>query len=304
MGTGNGKVYVLAYDGYVYAYNADDGTLEWKFYSGDAGLDTGRGVWPWWANPAITSDKVYASTGEHTFTNPRYMGNRMYCIDDNTGQEIWSIAGSWGGKSVGENKLLAYSDYTGEMFCFGRGPTATTVTAPENVVQKGIQVLIKGSVTDQSPATKSGEVAVRFPEGVPAVSENVMSEYMEYLYMQRPIPADIEGVTVKLTAVDPNGNTQAIGTVTTDSAGMFKKLWMPPVEGEYTVHATFDGSTSYWPSKGQTAFGIGPAPEPTPPPPDPTPAPMTDTYVLGMGAAAIIVIIVFGILILLMLRKR
>ncbi len=44
---------------------------------------------------------------------------------------------------------------------------------------------------------------------------------MEYLYMQRPMPENAKGVTVKYTAIDPNGNFQDIGEATADICGNF-----------------------------------------------------------------------------------
>jgi hypothetical protein len=62
---------------------------------------------------------------------------------------------------------------------------------------------------------------------------------MEYLYQQRPIPADVKGVDVSLEAADPNGNFVHIGTTTSDMSGTFTYLWIPEVPSEYTVIATF-----------------------------------------------------------------
>jgi len=77
---------------------------------------------------------------------------------------------------------------------------------------------------------------------------------MEYLHMQKAIPTNAAGVTVKLTAISPNGNVEQIGTVTSDTSGMFKKLWTPPTEGEYTIVAAFEGSKSYYASQSETAL--------------------------------------------------
>ncbi len=153
--------------------------------------------------------------------------------------------------------------------------------------------MITGTVTDQTPASKD----------TPAISDEYMTEWMEYLHMQKQFPVDAKGVTVTLDAIDPNNNFIHIGETTSDTTGTFGLAWQPEVPGTYHIIATFAGSQSYGSSFGTTYLVAEEAPPPTPPP-DPTPAPMTDTYVLGMGAAAIVVIIVFGLLILLMLRKR
>ena len=158
-------------------------------------------------------------------------------------------------------------------------------------------------MTDVSAGTKDSGIAARFPNGVPAVSDANMSEWMKYVYMQFERPIDVMGVGVVVSVIDPNNNVYEVGRTTSDSSGGFKLMFTPEVPGEYTVIATFDGSAAYWPSYAQTYLGVKEAPAATPVPP-PTPAPMTDTYVLGIGAGAIIAIIVVGMVIILILRKR
>jgi hypothetical protein len=85
------------------------------------------------------------------------------------------------------------------------------------------------------------------------------------MFMQQPMPKDAKGVTVHLTAIDPNGNYQDIGYVTTDIGGNFGKSWQPPVPGEYFVMAEFEGSASYGSSFDTTYFTVDPAPSPAVP---------------------------------------
>jgi hypothetical protein len=94
---------------------------------------------------------------------------------------------------------------------------------------------------------------------VPAVADEDMGAWMEYVYMQKPCPVTVRGVSVTLEAIGPDGRTVQIGSVMTDANGVFKKLWAPPGEGEYTVIATFKGSESYWPSYAETAVGVSAA---------------------------------------------
>jgi hypothetical protein len=235
---------------------------------------------------------------EHSPIDPKPRGAQLYCIDIETGEEVWTVT-HWSNVQHGPFGLIAdgylvdANAYDMQLYCFGKGPTETSVSIKSDVVMDGESVLIQGSVTDQSP----GAV------GTPAICDEYMTEWMEYMYKQFAKPMDAMGVPVKLTTIDPNGNTIDIGTVTSDIDGMFKLLWEPEHAGEYTVIATFEGSESYFSSSGRTALGVVEAPQATPPP-DPTPAPMTDTYVLGMGAAAIIVIIVIGLMLILMMRRK
>jgi hypothetical protein len=86
---------------------------------------------------------------------------------------------------------------------------------------------------------------------------------------QQAMPTNVKGVEVTLDTIDPNGNFIHIDTVTSDSSGMFKKMWTPDIPGEYTVIATFAGSKFYWSSYAETAIGVSEAP---PAPTEPQPA--------------------------------
>ena len=150
--------------------------------------------------------------------------------------------------------------------------------------------MIKGTVTDQSPGAMD----------TPAISDESMPDWMGYIYMQKPVPADAKGVEVSLDVIDSNGNYRNIGTATTDMSGTFGLMWTPDIPGQYTVIATFAGSESYGSSYAQTYLGVVDALQPTAAP-DPTPAPMTDTYVVGTGIAVIAAI---GVAVFLILRKK
>jgi len=225
-----------------------------------------------------------------------------------TGGEVFAIVGAfrstdWGGQAIIADSIIATMDtYDQRIYAIGKGPSATTAIIQDDVVTLGDSVLVKGKVTDTSAGTKSDALVARFPDGVPAVSDANMSEWMTYVYKQFPQPSDVMGVDVTVSVLDPNGNYYDVGTATTTD-GFYKLAFTPPVPGEYLVYASFAGSEAYWPSKTITALNVENVPEPTAAP-TPTPAPMTDTYVLGMGAAAVIAIVVIGLLILLMLRKR
>jgi hypothetical protein len=145
--------------------------------------------------------------------------------------------------------------------------------------------MITGTVTDQSPGAKD----------TPAIADESMQAWMEYLYAKQAMPTNATGVEVTLDALDPNGNFVHIGTVTSDMSGLFKKMYTPDVPGEYTVIATFAGSKSYWSSYAETAIGVSEAPLPTAEP-EKIVFPPTEMYVIGVGVAIIIAIAIVGIL--------
>jgi outer membrane protein assembly factor BamB len=288
-----GQLFHGNFDGHLYAYDIETGATNWKFYSGDSGTETVMGHWPFWNGPLVADGVVFAGTGEETPTQPLTRGNRVFAIDEETGEEIWHIAGYMSLKAVAEGVLIGYNGYDAQIYCFGKGPSATTVTAPKTEVMLGEKIVIEGTVTDQSAGAM----------GTPAISDEDMGDWMEYLYMQKSFPTNAKGVDVSIDVIDANGNFRNIGTATSDTAGVYSFVWEPDIYGQYTVIATFPGSESYASSYASTALYVEEAPQATPPP-DPTPAPMTDTYVLGMTGAIFAAVIVIGLVLIILVRKK
>jgi hypothetical protein len=192
---------------------------------------------------------------------------------------------------------LAYLNvYDNQIYCVGKGPSATTVSASPKVSVNGDSVLIEGTVIDTAAGTTQDEQAARFPNGVAAIADESMGEWMEYVYMQKPCPTTATGVEVTLDVLDPNGNFVNVGTATSDISGMYKKAFVPEVPGEYTVIATFAGSASYYSSYAETAIYVEEAPAPTAAPEYPQPIDNTLTIV-GVGVAMIIALAIAVVLI-------
>jgi len=157
---------------------------------------------------------------------------------------------------------------------------------------------------DIATGTKQTEQAADFPNGVPCASDASMSQWMGYVYQQQPEPTNFTGVTVTLTAIDPNGNFITLGKATTDSNGLYGYVWTPPdVPGKYTVTATFAGTNGYWPSNAQTTLIVQSAPSGTAVP-TPAPASIVNTYFIPAVIAIIVVILIVGAFLYLTLRKR
>jgi outer membrane protein assembly factor BamB len=307
-----GNIYVQGYGGIVRCYDTSNGNLLWTFGNGGAGNSTNDGLnSPWGLLPifiaAVADGKVYAFNNQHGngAQSPYYLGEKIYCLNATTGEQIWSMmgmAGQTGGRGVSTSVLADgffafYNYYDNQIYSVGKGPSATTISALPKVSVYGDNVFIEGTVMDIAAGTKQNEQAARFPDGVPAVSDASMSEWMEYVYMQKPRPANATGVEVTLSVVDSNNNCRVIGTTTSDADGFFSYEWKPDIPGKFTVYASFDGSESYWPSQAVTAFTVDTAPAATPPP-TPPPTSNTDAYVTGFGIAIIIAIAIVGVLLL------
>jgi len=265
---GYGQIFVLSYAG-VYGINATNGEIIWKYSAGNSGMETPYNTWPFGSTGAVVGGGVvFAPSTEHSPTL-YYRGTRIHAIDAFTGEGIWNISGYYTPTAVAYGTLIATDVPNGGTYGFGKGSTETTVFTSSKVSAKGTPILIEGTVTDQSTAQK----------GTPAISDEDMTAWMEYLHMQMPKPTDATGVPVKLTAVDSAGNTIDIGTTTSDDSGAFGIMWTPPEEGKYTIIAAFEGSNSYYGSSASTIIGVGPAqagtsPQPTTPT-SPTTSPAT-----------------------------
>ena len=307
----NGNWYVAAYGGIIFAYSTQNGTLLWSHKSYDGGLESPWGLLPIQLN-AAADEKIYAFNNEHSPSSPLYKDYRVYAVDALTGKEVFTMQ-SWTGHAggagyptgvVADGKYAYYNYYDNSIYVLGKGPSGTTVSIKNDVITQGNDVLITGLVTDISAGTQQHEQAMRFPSGIPAVSDDSMSAWMEYIYMQKPRPTNSTGVEVALSVLDSNGNYREIGRTTTNSDGFFALNWQPDIEGLYTVYATFAGSESYWPSHAVSSFVVGNAAA-TPAPTAAPQASAADMYFVPAVAGIIVAIIIVGaVLALLTIRKR
>jgi hypothetical protein len=300
-----GKVYIWDLGGYVNAVDLETGELAWTFTRGSSGYDTPFGCYPIFGynKHSIADGKLFLTEGV-MYTIPLFPAKRL-AINCTDGSLVWSISqfGCTCIGAIGDGYLISWNSFDNQIYSIGKGPSATTVTAPDTAQPLGTQVLVKGTVMDKSGGTSQDVITTRFPDGLPAVSDDSQEAWMEYAYQQQIKPANATGVEVSISVLDPNGNTYEVGTATSNDMGFYKLAFTPEVPGEYTVIATFSGSESYYGSNAVTAINVENAPAATPAP-TPTPAPMTDAYVLGLGITAIIAIVIIGLVLVLMLRKR
>ena len=334
-----GKLYHAGFDGIVYCYDTTNGKLLWTYGTGGPGNSTFSGLENVWGYTptflgAFADGKVYTFTQEHSVNTPIYKGALIRCLNATTGKEIWTLPGFASSTSfysrlgaIADGYLAYFNTYDGLVYAVGKGPSALTVSAPQTAVPKGTPLLIQGTATDQSAGAKQKVQDSEFSV-VPAMSDASMSEWMQYIYMQKPKPTNATGVSVHLTAIDPNGNFQEIGTTNSNALGNYAIPWTPPVSGVYTVTAKFEGSNSYFGSEAGIAFVVSeaastaPAATPTPtqtaaptsspvqtvsPTASPSQAPQptsgvpTTTYIAI--AAAVIVIAVIAAAVVLRRRK-
>jgi hypothetical protein len=260
-----GTLYAADFGGYVNAFDLSDGELLWTWFSGNSGTETPYGHWPVLHIDAIADGKLYIMGG-HTYSPPLYHGAQLYCLNATSGEELWSIndftTTNGPAAAIADGVLVEPNAYDNQIYAYGKGPTKTTVTAPNIGVTTGTSVIIRGTVTDVSAGSQQNEVAMNFPNGLPAVSDESMSQFMEAVYQQQPMPQNVTGVEVFLKIQDPNGDYYS-ATVTADENGVFSHSWAPVIVGDYHVIAMFEGSGAYYSSEATTTFCVDQAQVPS-----------------------------------------
>ncbi len=310
----HGVLYVWALGGDVWAVNMTNGNIIWSWSTvqanGDAGTETPYGIFPLWvfqdeALANMNSPVLYLSEG-HEYAPPLFHGALELALNGTTGQLIWSNLGfDDTATAVAYGVMTTFNAYDGQIYAYSQGPSKTTVTAnnPEGTVNS--PMVISGTVTDVSAGASQSAVAKNFPNGLPAVSDESMTQFMEYVYQQQPHPNNTTGVPVTLTAIDPNNNLVTLGTTTSDASGAFGLTWTPTIAGNYTISATFTGTNGYYGSYDVTHVFVGEVASSTTPTSTPVSQATTQSYILSLGIATIVVIIIIGaILALLLLRKH
>jgi hypothetical protein len=303
----DGKLYECYMSGIVYCFDIKTGQLLWTYNVADPLNEVLWGTnWPVRIQ-FVADGKLYLCEGEHSPNQPLPRGGPMLCLNATTGEKIWQLTMSYYYRTnivMADSVIAVMNSYDQQIYAIGKGPSATTVSAPDISIELGKSVMIKGTVTDVSPGTLDYALNARFPNGVAAVSDESVSAWMEYVYMQMPRPTNTVGVPVTIDVIDANGNYRNIGTATTDSSGAFSFAWKPDISGKYTVFATFAGSKAYYPSYSETGLVVDEIPESTPTQTQVALTSVADTYLLP-GIVAIIVAIAIGFAItILVLRKR
>ena len=319
--TAYGRLYIAGYGGEILSFDTTNGNLLWRFGAGGEGNTTEAGLnTPWGLLPTninvICDGYLIASSFEHGngALSPYYRGQRIWELNATTGEQIWTIqfqTGNDGGPgypigAFADGQFVEYNLYDNQLYNFGQGPSQTTVNAPSVGVTTATPITITGSVMDVSAGTKDYRQVARFPNGVPVASDASESNWMEYVYMQKPRPTNnFTGVPVTLYVLDSNNNYRSIGTTTTNIFGDYSLTWTPDISGNYAVTAVFEGSNAYYGSSDSTAFSASeaaatPAPTNAPPSGLATSADLM-TFIVG-GVIAIIVAV--AIATVLILRKH
>jgi hypothetical protein len=256
----------------------------------------------------LVDGKIYSYAGYASSykINPIPRHSMVVCINATNGDTIFTLNGGIRVSSAANGYVIGTGDFDGNLYCLGKGPTSTTVMAQQQV---GGSVLIQGSVLDKSLASSGADLMAKYPNGVPAISDADMSVWMDYLHMQNATllndPPNCIGVPVMLTAVDPNGNSINIGTVTSNGDGHFAYQWTPNTAGLYTIYATFAGSDSYFTSHGITSATVASVSSPTAAPTSATqPEVSNSDMIMYFAATGIAIIVAIAVATVFIIRKK
>ncbi len=242
----------------------------------------------------------------HEYDPPLFHGAQVIALNMTDGSLIWKELGTYTrAHAIAQGVYISVNEYDNQVYAFAKGPTSLTVSAPSVGVTTATPITISGRVTDVSPGTEQNAVKLNYPNGVPAVSDECQSAFMETVYQQQPMPYNTTGVPINLYVLDANGNYRQIGSTTSDAYGTYTYTWTPDISGDFTVYANFDGSNSYWPSAASAGFTAtdATAPQPTAAPPQSGLATTSDLW-MGIAIIAVVIIIVGAVLGILLLRKR
>jgi hypothetical protein len=297
--------------GDIWAINTTTGKQAWYTnttkMSGSSGLETPYNIWPLWVfSSSCTSNEVGYFSGGHEYNPPLFHGAQLYAVNMTDGSMVWkTLDTSVTSTIIAYGRVVSLNAYDNQLYCFGKGPSKLTVEAPSVGVSTATPITITGSITDTSPGTESTLVKSKYPAGLPCVSDESESLFMESVYQQQAMPYNITGVPITLSVVDSNGNFRDIGSTTSDITGHYGLTWTPDISGNYTIIASFEGSNSYYPATSSTYFYASESATP-----QPTQQPLvtglatTSDLVMYLAIVAIAIIIAIAVVGLLIIKKR
>lgn len=300
-----------ALGGDIWAINTTTGKLAWYTnttkMSGPSGLETPYNIWPLWVfSSSCVSNDVGYFAGGHEYNPPLFHGAQLYAINMTDGSLLWkTLDTSVTSTIIAYGKVVSLNAYDNQLYCFGKGPSKLTVDAPSVGVTTATPITISGTITDVSPGTEQLLAKSKFPDGMPCVSDESESLFMESVYQQQAMPTNITGVPITISVVDQNNNYREIGTTTSDAMGKFGFTWTPDISGNYLVLASFKGSNSYYPSSSSTYFYASDTAVPTATvQAEQTGLATTSDLMMYLGVSTVAIIIAIAIVGLLLVRKR
>jgi hypothetical protein len=222
-------IYVVAWNGNVYKVDGTTGQTIWSTQTGGMQSCGGRPI------VSLESNIVYLSMKAcRGWRVPELEPGMIYALDKDTGEVVWKKTDIWAEHDfvVADGRMYVRVSDVDQVYCYGQGPTKTTLDLSTTQVKGGETILISGQVLDQSPESSGN------------------------------FNAPCTDVPVRLFYTPLGGVEVAdIATVNTGYAGDYYYEWTVPddVQGMFSVVANFAGSVDYETSSGQVNFRLGAA---------------------------------------------
>ena len=166
-----GNLYGWTFGGEVYCYNMTTGALQWSWSTGSTGLNSPYGVNTLWMqgtyDATIADHILYVQSG-HNYGPPLYNGALLYALNTTDGSLVWSMKNyaTGGSMPISCGYLLTINAYDNQIYAYAKGPTKTTISAPQSGVTTSTSVTITGTITDISSGSSQTAVAANFPNGL------------------------------------------------------------------------------------------------------------------------------------------
>ena len=148
----NGTLYLAGFGGDIWSINVLTGKINWytntTTLQGPSGTDSPYGVWPLWtfSMGGVADGLLFLEEG-HEYSPPLFLGAQQLAINTTTGDLKWKIdAFDVDGMPVTAYGIMTVINaYDNQIYAYGKGPTATTVSAPQIGVTTKTPVTITGT---------------------------------------------------------------------------------------------------------------------------------------------------------------
>ncbi len=136
----------------------------------------------------VADGKLFVPEG-HMYSPPLFHNAQQLALNTTNGEVVWSIDAFdvTSAPAISDGVMTTLNAYDNQIYAWGKGPTKVTVSAPGASIQ-GRSLVITVQSLIISAGSQQQAVAANFPNGLPAVSDASMKDWMEVVYMQQPCP--------------------------------------------------------------------------------------------------------------------
>ncbi len=138
-------IQVSSYGGWMAAYNITTGKLLWVYNAtATSPYESAYGDnMPLSLGAVVDGTAILYST-EHSPTKPLWRDSYVRCVNLTDGTLVWKLLDFNMGLSVADGYVVTGSQYDNNVYCIGKGPSATTVQINNDVITVGNNALITG----------------------------------------------------------------------------------------------------------------------------------------------------------------